>query len=246
MESVRTLLPGLGLPRPPDAPASRALALHDPCATRNAVDVQDGVRDLLAKLGVEVLELEYTRGTTTCCGYGGLMSSASREVAGEVVARRIAQSDADYVTYCAMCRDNFSFKGKRSLHVLDLLFGAAHPDPAARIGPTYSQRHENRARLKARLLREVWEEEMADAKPRVKLIISPEVLALIEKRMILVEDVEKVVAHAEATGEKLEDGATGHLVASHRPVSVTYRVEYSVEPAGAVVHNAYSHRMEVS
>jgi hypothetical protein len=80
----------------------------------------------------------------------------------------------------------------------------------------------------------------------MNLIISPEVTRWMEERMILVEDVEKVIGHAEATGDKIEDEETGHLIASHRPVSVTYWVEYSAEPSGFVVHNAYSHRMEIS
>jgi hypothetical protein len=259
VESLWTLLAGIGLPEP--APPPRVLAVHDPCATRGEADIQDAVRRILAGLGVQVEELGYSRELTTCCGYGGLQAFANPEIADKTVNRRIAESEADYVTYCAMCRDNFSYRGKRSLHVLDLVFGAgdsgpgtgtgtgAEADPAARRGPTFSQRHENRARLKKRLLRELWGEPMSDEGDRagdpMTLIVSPEVQASMEKRMILMEDVEKVVAYAEASGDKIVDRATGHVVASHRPVSVTYWVEYSADASGFVVHNAYSHRMEV-
>ena len=249
---------GLPTPAPGSAPldparkdaADMTLAVHDPCTTRSDEGVQDAVRRLIAKLGVRAVELGYARGTTTCCGYGGLMKFANPEVADRVVRRRIAENDADYVTYCAMCRDEFSARGKRSLHVLDLVYGTAGADPAGRRGPTFSQRHENRARLKAEVLRNVWGEHVADGGQHMKLVISPEVQALMEKRMILLEEVETVIAHAEASGEKIEDGASGHLIASHRPVSVTYWVEYSAEgsgePSGFVVHNVYSHRMDVS
>lgn len=245
VDSVWPLLAEIGLPTSSSPLRTPALAVHDPCAARDAPDVQDGVRAILARLGIEVVELGYRRETTTCCGYGGLMSFANPEVADKVVARRIAESGADYVAYCAMCRDNFASKGKRSLHLLDLLFGAAGSDPAARARPTFSERHENRARLRARLLRELWGEQTAGEGRRMNLIISPEVRALLEKRMILVEDVAKVIAHAEATGEKLEDAITGHLLACHRPVTVTYWVEYSLDADSVVVHNAYSHRMQV-
>jgi len=280
VESLWTLLADVGLPQAAMPSTPRAMAVHDPCGTRGEGEIQDAVRRILTGLGVQVEELSHARELTTCCGYGGLQSFANPEVADKAVSRRIAESEADYVTYCAMCRDNFSAKGKRSLHVLDLVFGseagaeagaevgagagaqagarngprngprngaqgAAEADPAARRGPTFSQRHDNRARLKARLLRELWGERTAGEGAPMNLIVSPEVQALMEKRMILAEDVEGVIAHAEASGDKIEDRATGHFIASHRPVNVTYWVEYSVDASGFVIHNTYSHRMEV-
>ena len=195
---------------------------------------------------MQVAELEDNRSLTTCCGYGGLMALANPEVAGKVVNRRIHDSEADYLTYCAMCRDNFASKGKRTYHLLDLICGSSNGDAAERKGPGYSQRHENRARLKTRMLRELWGENVVDEADPIKLIISPEAAQIMEKRMVLAEDIRKVIAHAEATGEKMEDTATGRLRASYRPVAVTYWVEYSVRESGFEIHNVYSHRMEVS
>ncbi len=231
--------------RPASAPA-RALAVHDPCSTRGDPEVQDGVRRLLAGLGVEALELN-ERGLGTCCGFGGLVRFANPEVAGKIVRRRAGESPADYVTYCAMCRDSFAREGKRALHVLDLLVEGEGGDAAARPDPGLSQRRENRARLKARLLRELWGEAVEEEGAPVQLDVSPEVRALLERRMILLEDVRKVIEHAERTGDRLEDPQTGRRLASHRPVEVTYWVEYSAAQGGAgfVVHNAYSHRMQV-
>jgi glutamate synthase (NADPH) small chain len=287
VESLWTVLEEVGLPEPALRWRPRALAVHDPCATRGEAGIQDAVRRIVARLGVQVEELGYGRELTTCCGYGGLQSFANREVADKAVLRRIGESAADYVTYCAMCRDNFSAKGKRSWHVLDLLFGAgsgdgpvaaagtpgdtnggqggagcdaavgAEADPAARRGPTFSQRHENRARLKKRLLRDLWAERTARAgDPEgdpMKLVVSPEVRASMEKRMILIEDVERVIAHAEESGQKMADQTTGRTIASYRPATVTYWVEYSSQQSvegshdgtTLVVHNAYSHRMQV-
>ncbi len=80
----------------------------------------------------------------------------------------------------------------------------------------------------------------------MRLDVSPDVLERLERRMILLEDVRKVVEHAETTGEKLEDVEAGRFLACHRPAAVTYWVEYSAVPGGFVVHDAYSHRMQVS
>lgn len=176
------------------------------------------------------------------------MSLANAVVADKVVKRRIGESDIDYVTYCAMCRDNFSARGKRALHILDLIWAPDQDnqdDPAARKVPGYSQRHENRAKLKTQLLREVWGERVSDKEKSIELYIFPEVSELLEKRMILVEDIQKVIRHAESTGSKILNEATGRLIAHYRPVSVTYWVEYSPHNSGFIIHNAYSHRMEV-
>ena len=96
-----------------------------------------------------VEELRLSREKTECCGFGGLMQDANPALAREVVARRAKESALDYVTYCAVCRDNLASAGKRTLHLLDLIFpDPAEKDPASRKRPGWSQRQENRARLK--------------------------------------------------------------------------------------------------
>jgi hypothetical protein len=57
--------------------------------------------------------------------------------------------------------------------------------------------------------------------------------------------VRQTILHAETSGEKLLDQKTGRFIASHRPVSMTFWVEYTVESGCYVVHRAYSHRMQL-
>ncbi len=64
--------------------------------------------------------------------------------------------------------------------------------------------------------------------------------------MILVEDLEQVIEWAEKSGSKLVHRRSGHFLAHYAPTTVTYWVEYSPAADGFTVHNAYSHRMEVS
>jgi hypothetical protein len=233
-----------GAPVPKTSPARRSFAIHDPCTARDDRAAQDGVRRLLAAVGASAVEIDGPE-RTTCCGFGGLASFVDRDLADKTIARRIAQNDADYVTYCAMCRDNFARHGKRAVHVVDLLFGEEGGDPAARPDPGFSRRQENRARLKSRLLRDLWEETMAEDDPGPDLMLSSEVAAVAERRLILLDDLRRVIRHAETTGEMIIDTKTGHFLASHRPVSVTYWVEYSKQGDSFVVHLAYSHRMQV-
>jgi hypothetical protein len=97
------------------------------------------------------------------------------------------------------------------------------------------------------LLKEVWGEEMAEQKryEAIKLIIPDEVQERLEERLILVEDIQQVIDFAESTGSKLLNRRTHHFLAYNRPASVTYWVEYSPHVDAFVVHNAYSHRMEI-
>ena len=80
---------------------------------------------------------------------------------------------------------------------------------------------------------------------RITLITAPEVAELLEKRRILVEDVQRVIHAAEKSGSVVVHPQTGRLKASHRPFRATIWVEYSPSPDGYVVHTAYSHRIEV-
>jgi hypothetical protein len=239
----------IGLPQTEGHPVVTPLTIHDPCTTRREPQMQQSIRKLIGLLNRPVEELRLSREKTECCGFGGLMQDANPALAREVVARRAKESELDYVTYCAVCRDNLAAAGKRTLHLLDLIFPEpAEKDPASRKRPGWSQRQENRARLKDKLLNELWGEEGAKMEDHRKIVLhmAPEVPALLEERRILVEDLQKVIHHAETTGAKLVHPKTGHFKASFKPYKVTFWVEYSPSGDGYIVHNAYSHRMEVS
>ncbi len=245
--SLWTLLDEHGLPQSEIRNSKfEILSVHDPCTTRYESSIQDSVRNILRRLGYQVEELPLSRERTECCSYGGLMWLANRELAQAVVKRRIAASPLDYVTYCAMCRDFFAASGKRTLHLLDLIYGQDLDEQATRPSPGYSERHENRARLKRRLLKQVWREDMGEPSGKaIQLAISGDVGARLEQRLILIEDIQRVIGFAERTGSKLLNRQTGHWLAHHRPNAVTYWVEYTRQGDAFVVHNAYSHRMQV-
>lgn len=246
LETVWTLLDRTGLP-PAAQPASQPsrLAVHDSCTTRYEAGLQAGVRSIAGKLGYEIEELPDNREHTVCCGYGGLMSCASQEVARKVIDRRITESSSDYLVYCAMCRDNFAGRGKRVHHLLDLILGRSH-DRASRPGPGYSDRQENRAKLKISLCREVWGERVEAPEAEFQVIIPEKVRQVLDDRRILADEVKAVIAYAERTGNKLRDNDRGHYIAYLQPVSVTYWVEYSPCAGGFTVHNAYCHRLEIN
>jgi hypothetical protein len=175
------------------------------------------------------------------------MYFANRELAEKVIDRRVSETSLDLVAYCAVCYDHYRSRGKQTWHLLDLIFGRGATRGTPVRGPDYSQRRENRIRLKNCLLTELWSDESVEREgyQRIKLRVPHEVRELMQQRMILVEDVQEVIQWAESTGTKLVHKKTGHFLAHYRPGTVTYWVEYSADEDGFSIHNAYSHRMEV-
>lgn len=247
IRSLWEVLAGSELPLPaaPDRPLR--LAVQDPCTTRHETGIQEAVREILGSLSHTIEELPLHKALTECCGFGGLMGYANPGLAKLVTETRTQESPLDYVTYCAMCRDRFAAAGKRTLHILDLIFPEKTLDPAERRDPGFTRRHENRAQLKRSLLYEKWQEKqpMDEAYRSIELYCSDEIRKRLEERLILDEDIQQVIEAAERTGRKFADPENGHSLAHHRPAKVTYWVEYSPEGEGYRIHNAYSHRMEV-
>lgn len=242
-EVLNTLpLPGNGiLPRP-------FLALHDPCTARDDPAFRTAVRSLATRLGVPWKELPLSGELTECCGFGGLMSQVDPPLARKVSARRAAECNRDYLAACAMCRDRLFAAGRRTWHLLDLLFPCADCDPAALPGPGWSERQEARAALKARLLRNVWGQETPQRAQSFELLTTPEVRARLEERRILMSDVREAIAGAIASARLLadkSDAGAGRLLASSRPRRVTFWAEFAPEGAGYRLLNAWSHRMIV-
>jgi glutamate synthase (NADPH/NADH) small chain len=226
----------------------RALAVHDACSTRHEKHIHQAVRNILRRLGFEIEELALSADKTECCGYGGLMFFANPELARSVIGRRIRQSDSDYLAYCAMCRDYLASAGKKTWHLLDLLFGAPEGGDAQRRGPGYTMRRENRARLKNALLEELFGEKPIGMEKYggIGLRISDELRESLERRQILDSDIQQVIEFAESSGSKLRSSRSGHFLAHFKPAAVTYWVEYSVAEGEFIVYNAYSHRMELT
>jgi hypothetical protein len=248
--SLWEVMDHLGLPEatPNSTVPLRVLAVHDACSTRHERQIHESVRNILRRLGFRIEELPLNRDKTECCGYGGLMFFANPELAANLITKRIGQSDSDYLAYCAMCRDYLASRGKRTLHLLDLVLGCPTDSAARRRGPGYSLRHENRVRLKNTLLKDLWGQTPAGEENYgvIRLSISDEIRELLEQRQILDSDIRQVIDFAERSGIKLVNGRTGRFLAHYKPAAVTYWVEYT--PAGAefIIHNAYSHRMEVA
>jgi len=241
-----SIIRSLGLPQQAAGKGLR-LAVNDPCAARHNAMLREDVRAILEMAEASFVEPEYSGELTKCCGYGGLMAEANPELAKVVAGNLAAAMDEDYVTYCVMCRDMIARTGTRAVHLYDLLY-KREDDPASRPSPGYSQRRENRVRLREGLLRRLWrQEEGADGEPfeGIEVELTETAARNMEERRILKSDVQKVLLWTRETGKRFVSDESGHFLAAYRPVVVTYWVEFEEKGGGYLVHNTWSHRMRI-
>lgn len=224
---------------------SRSLSIHDACTTRYDSELQESVRKIINDLGYSVKELKYSRKKTKCCGYGGLVYYANKEQSKDFIKDRIKESDEDYVVYCSMCRDLFSSEGKRVYHILDLIYGEDLEKLAGKKGPKLWERRINRAKVKGELLKLYGEKTEKEERVSSNIILSEAIEEKMEDRLILLQDIEKVIENAESKGEKFINPNNNHFLARKRLANVTYWVEYECKQDQYLVHSVYSHRMEV-
>lgn len=215
-------------------------ALHDACGARGDAKTQQVIRALAARLGVELLETDYSGDRSPCCGYGGLTAYANPELAHEMSEKCLERSDAPYLSYCMACRDRFAREGRESKHLLELVYGTDAGAP-----PDISEKRFRRLTLKNELLRELWGEEVEHVQLPYTLEFTDEARRMMDERMILVGDVIAVLDGMRESGEAVEDADSGYVVTRRRVGNVTFWVAFTDIPGGYRVERAYSHRMNV-
>ncbi|MDL2253487.1 NAD(P)-binding protein [Ruminococcaceae bacterium OttesenSCG-928-I18] len=220
-------------PRPP-------LAIQDACGSRHQTKVQDAVRELLAAMGCPVEELAYSRENTKCCNYGGLVAYANASLAQEALAERLSESDADYLVYCGACREQCQRGGKTTWHLLELLFGEKQP-PTVDI----SLKRDNRIKVKQDFYQFIKKDAWTPSMEKIHLIVSEEVRKTLDKRLVLEEDIQRVIEMAERTGVRLKKADGRRFIAHSQLGIITYWVEYEPVEEGYVIHSAYSHRLQI-
>lgn len=237
------LMAKLGISPQKDA-AGETVSVFDPCTSRDEPEVQQTIRELARQAGFSLEPLPYEGKFARCCSWGGQVSIANPSFAREVVKARIAERDHPYIAYCVNCRDIFAEAKKPVYHILDILFGLQAPD---RMPPTVTERRSNRVNLKEQVLREFWKDEarMEQEKSKINLQIPPELKEKLHGEMILETDVEAVIAHAESSGRKIFDPASGHFTGHLQIGNATYWAEYAPGDQGFKLVNAYSHRMQI-
>lgn len=112
-------------------PVAATVSIHDPCAVRFEQPVQDAVRLLVARKGLQIEEMPHHRNLALCCGEGGGVGFLAPGLASNWGALRHREAEHRWIlTYCAGCAA--ALRGSVAVsHVLDLLF-----EPAATLAGT--------------------------------------------------------------------------------------------------------------
>ncbi|HWP80001.1 MAG TPA: 4Fe-4S dicluster domain-containing protein [Candidatus Acidoferrum sp.] len=237
--NIYEVLADLGV-SPPQPEEGRSVVLHDACGARGDAAMRAAVEKIAGEVGLSVKKAADSGDRTPCCGYGGLVMYANREVAHEM-AEKCTGLEGAYVTYCMNCKDRFAREGKESAHILELVYGIPPGQP-----PDISEKRKNRLQLKKDLLKACWGEQIEEEMTDFPLEITPQARALMDDRMILDADVIRVIKDYRKTGEAVFDGETGLLTARSRVGNVTFWAVFEERDGGYLVHRAYSHRMTVS
>lgn len=238
LTGIWDILLEIGLPDTARGPAAPA-ALHDSCGARKDHHTQQAIRELARQMGCELVDTPYSGDASPCCGYGGLTAYSNREVAKEMTQKCLERSDLPYISYCMACRDRFAREGRQSHHILELVYGT-HTGPP----PDISEKRYNRLSLKAKLLQDIWKEEINEMQPNFTIDYTQEALSMMDDRMILKSDVIQVLNYLRETGEAIQD-ETGCRIARARLGNVTFWVKYLETKTGYLVQGAYSHRMNI-
>lgn len=239
IRGIWEILEDIGLPEQAKR-LDKPVAVHDACGARGDGQTQQSIRRIAESLGCRIEETPNEKDRSPCCGYGGLAQYTNREVAKEMTDKCLERSDLPYLSYCMACRDRFAREGRKSMHLLELVYGTS-----ADHCPDISAKRFNRLSLKNQLLEEIWNEEVIAVDLGFTVEYTPEAEAMMDDRMILKTDVVRVLQALRETGEAIRDEESGFLLTRARLGNVTFWVKYEEVDGGYRVHRAYSHRMNI-
>ena len=238
-KGIWEVLEDIGLPEKAKR-TDKPIAIHDGCGARGDHETQSSIRRIAESLGCTIVETEYSGDKSPCCGYGGLTQFTNQEVAKKMTDKCLERSDLPYLSYCMACRDRFAREGRESMHLLELVYGTS-----AQACPDISEKRYNRLSLRNTLLSEVWNEDVEEVDLGFTIDYTPEAIAMMDDRMILKNDVIRVLQNLKETGEAILEVETNLCVTRARLGNVTFWVKYTETETGYLVHRAYSHRMTI-
>ena len=97
---------------------------HDPCPTRKDPNTQTACRRLLELSGQPVAQPAHTGQNTLCCGNIGMLHTTDPEKSARMRQIRLEElGEKTIVSGCEGCLSAFRSEGRKTLHLLELLFG---------------------------------------------------------------------------------------------------------------------------
>lgn len=112
-------IPGLPLPRYDNLTVS----VHDSCSYRPKPQVHAAVRSLLGKMGISIVESEFSGTNSICCGDNFYGYVPLEQVRAFQKKRALQMPCQDVVVYCVSCVKSMAYGGKTPHHMADLVRG---------------------------------------------------------------------------------------------------------------------------
>ena len=132
----------------------KVFSIHDPCPTRSESHIHDSIRDIVDQLGINVVEMKFIREKTLCCGSGAMLGVTNKKLSSQQREKRANQSDSDYIiTYCEECVESMKKGGRKSIHILDLLFDDSIDKTFNQKDINVTNKWVNRYKIKRRILK---------------------------------------------------------------------------------------------
>ena len=111
---------------PADATVSTGQFIwHDPCPTRKEPEQQKAARNLLNLCSCDCTEPAHTGCKTQCCGNFHMLAATDPERSAKMRGNRLKEFPEDriIVSSCEGCLGAFRGEGRKTVHLLELLFG---------------------------------------------------------------------------------------------------------------------------
>ncbi len=108
----------------PSSSLGMKVTYHDPCHLGRQAEVYEEPREILRKIGAELIEMPRNRGNAYCCGAGGGVKGAFPDLALETSKKRVEEAESlgieAIVTACPFCVRNLQ-DAEPSVPVYDII-----------------------------------------------------------------------------------------------------------------------------
>jgi Fe-S oxidoreductase len=100
----------------------KKMSIHDPCNVRKSPNVHNAVRKILKRMNIELIDSERNREKAICCGASGYGKLPIGEIEAKATERAKDFDCNDVVAYCTSCTFLLGNVGKKTHHLIDLIF----------------------------------------------------------------------------------------------------------------------------
>jgi Fe-S oxidoreductase len=104
-------------------PLNLRVTYHDPCHLGRMLGVLDEPREILQRLGVEIIEMEHNRYFSTCCGGGGGLRAVDDRLSIEIAKNRVRDAlnvgVEIIITICPTCESTLLRASGRLVNQID-------------------------------------------------------------------------------------------------------------------------------